>query len=90
MPIGVCRPLFTSSYRFGRVMKWRWCGQISSPSWQLQALWKLGIIIKNSVRSSSLVEGKMGSKEITHGLKGIYGNPKGSVQTPKGDYNRAL
>ena len=62
MPIGVCRPLFTSSYYFGRVMKWKWFGQISNPSWRLQVLWKSSIMIRNSVRSSSLEEGKMGSQ----------------------------
>ena len=60
MPTGVCRPLFTTSYCFGRVMKWKWYGQISSPLWRLQALWKPCIMIKNLVRSSSLVEGNMG------------------------------
>ena len=25
MPTGVCRPLFISSYCFGKVMKWKWC-----------------------------------------------------------------
>ena len=33
MPTGVWRPLFISSYCFGKVMKWKWCGQISNPSW---------------------------------------------------------
>ena len=55
MPTGVCHPLFISSYYFGRVMKWKWCEQISNPSiWKLQATWKLGIMIKNLVRSSLL------------------------------------
>ena len=61
MPTGVCRPLFISSYCFGKVMKWKWCKQISNPSWRLQAPLKPNIMIKNSVLSSSLVEGKMGS-----------------------------
>ena len=60
MSTSMCRPLFTSSYYFGRVMKCSWCEQISSPSWWLQDLWKTCIMIKNSVRSSSLEEGKMG------------------------------
>ena len=47
-------------------------------------------MIKNSVLSNSLVEGKTRSKESIHGLKGFYGNPKGGGQTPKGDYNHAL
>ena len=40
MSTGVCRPLFTISYYFGRVMN------ISSLSWRLQAYWKPGIMIK--------------------------------------------
>ena len=63
MPTCVCHPLFIHSYCFGKVMKWKLCGQISNPSWPLQALWKLGIMITNSVLSSSLAEGKMGSQE---------------------------
>ena len=47
MPTGVCHPLFIRSYCFEKVMKWKWRRQISNPSWQLQALWKLGIMIKN-------------------------------------------
>ena len=47
-------------------------------------------MIRNSVRSSSLAEQKMGPKESIHGLKGLCGNPKGGDQTPKGDYNCAL
>ena len=63
MPIGVCSPLFISSYCFGKVMKWKWCEQISNPSWWLHDLWKLGIMIKNLILSSSQAEGKMGSQE---------------------------
>ena len=63
MPIGVCCPLFISSYCFEKVMKWKWCGQINNPSWRLQALCKAGIMIKNLVLSSSLTEGMMGSQE---------------------------
>ena len=59
MPIGVCHLLFISFYCFGKVVKWKCCGQISNTS---QALWKLGIMIINSIRSSSLGEGKMGSQ----------------------------
>ena len=62
MSTGVCRPLFISSYCFRKVMKSKWCGQISNPSWLLQALWKPSIVIKNSILSSSLAEGKIGSQ----------------------------
>ena len=48
---------------------------INNPSWRLQALWNAGIIIKNSVLSSSLIEGMMGSQE-KH-------NSKGSVKIQK-------
>ena len=62
MSTSVCHLLFISSYCFGKVMKWKWCRQISNPSWRLQALWKLGIMIRNLVQSSSPGEGKMGSQ----------------------------
>ena len=36
MLTGVCRPLLIDSYCFRNVMKWKWCGQVNNPSWQLQ------------------------------------------------------
>ena len=60
MPTGVWRPLFITSCCFGKVMKWKWCGQIRNPSWPIGFM-KAKYYDQEFGPIKSLVEGKMGS-----------------------------